>query len=261
VFQDQSDIDNFYNAGTVRVEKRWSKGLSFMINYTWAKSLGYGSEVYGTPGQDAEFPTQDPLDKRLDRGLAPDDVRQRLSISPIWELPFGKGKAFGAGAPAAVKYLISGWQLNSIMGFQTGFHLTATGGAITNMGWATRPDQICDPNKNFTFSVNEVFNTSCFATPAPLVNLPGLTEFGTAARGTIATHPQQVVDFSIIKNNRIGERMNVQFRAEVFNLLNHTNFATSASLPYADFNSPSTFGIVTAADDPRLIQLALKLIF
>jgi hypothetical protein len=257
---DQSDIDNFYNAGTVRVEKRWSRGLSFMANYTWAKSLGYGSEVYGTPGQESGI--QDPLDKRLERGLAPDDVRNRLSISPIWELPFGKGKAFGAGAPAAVKYLIGGWQLNSIMGFQSGFHLSATGGAVTNMGWSTRPDQVCDPNSNFTFSVNEVFNTSCFAKPAPLdpVNLPGLTKFGTAARGTIATHPQAVVDFSIIKNTQIRERVNVQFRVEAFNLLNHPNFATYNSLPYRNFNS-SYFGIVTAADDPRLIQLALKLIF
>ena len=262
VMQDQSDIDNFYNAGTVRVEKRFSRGFSFTTAYTWAKSLGYGSEIYGTPGQDAAYGIQDPLNRRLERGLSPDDVRHRLSVSYIWELPFGKGKAFGAGAPAAVKYLIGGWQLNSIMGFQSGFHLSATGGAITNMGWSTRPDQICDPNSNFTFSVNEVFNTSCFTKPAPLdpVNLPGLTKFGTAARGTIATHPQQVVDFSIIKNTQLRERVNVQFRAEAFNLLNHPNFATYNSLPYRNFDS-SYFGKVYAADDPRLIQLGLKFIF
>ncbi len=263
VSQVSSDINNVYNAMTIRVEKRFSRGFSFLTSYTWAKSLGYGSEVYGTPGQ--ESGTQNPLNRSLDRGLSPDDIRHRLSISPIWELPFGKGKAYANHLPAFANFWASGWQLNSIMAFQTGFHLSATGGAVTNMEWATRPDQICDPNSGFTFSVNEVYNTSCFAKPAPLdpsnPDLAGLTKFGTAARGTIATHPQEVIDFSIIKNTQIKEGLNVQFRAESFNLFNHANFATYNSLPYRNFNSKSTFGKVYAADDPRLIQLGLKLIF
>jgi hypothetical protein len=219
--------------------------------------------VYGTPAQESGI--QNPLNRRIERGNAPDDVRHRLSIAGVWELPFGKGKRLGADAPRGVNYLISGWQVNSIMAFQTGFRLSATGGAFTNMGWSTRPDQICDPNKGFTFTTDQVFNTSCFARPAlvqdPVLAAGGITEFGTAMRGSIETPDLEVVDLSIMKNNRIGEKVNVQFRFEMFNMLNHVNFSIYDALPFRNFNSQGTFGRIFAADDPRLIQLGLKLIF
>ncbi len=265
VTQVQSDINNWYNALTVRLEKRFSKGYGILTSYTWSKALGYGSEVYGTPGQ--ESGTQNPLNRRLDRGLSPDDVRHRLVISYNWELPFGKGQRFGGNLPRGANFMASGWQINSITAFQSGFHTSATGGARTNMGWSTRPDQICNPNSGFTFSVNQSFNTACFAKPAPLdptglnPDLKGLTLFGTAPRNSIATHPSYNVDFSIMKNNKIGERLNVQFRWEMFNLPNHPNFATYYALPFRNFNSKSTFGRITAASDPRLMQVALKLLF
>ena len=122
----------------------------------------------------ADFRTHS--NRSADRGLSPDDVRQRLAISYIWELPFGKGRRFLADAPSVVNFLLGGWQVNSIMSFQTGFHMSATGGAVTNMGWATRPDQTANPNSDFTFSVNQAFNTAAFSRPPQF-------QFGTAARG------------------------------------------------------------------------------
>ncbi len=264
VTQVSSDINHDYHGFTARLEKRFAKGYSFLVSYTWAKSIDDGSEVYGTPGQDAG--PQDPRHNfRLERGLAPDDVRKRIVISPIWELPFGKGKQFGADAPRGANWLISGWQINSIMAFQSGFHLTATGGARTNMGTGTRPDQICKANTG-SWSVDKAFNTNCFVKP-PLLdptglnpNLVGLTHFGTAQRGSIQTKGVGNVDLSIMKNNKIGERLNVQFRWEMFNLANHPNFAVYYALPVRNFNS-SSFGKVFVASDPRLMQVALKLLF
>jgi len=251
VSQVQSDVNNFYNAMTVRIEKRYSKGYSLLGSYTWAKSIGYGSEVYGTPGQESGF--QNPLNRSADRGLSPDDVRQRLAISYIWELPFGKGRRFLADAPSVVNFLFGGWQVNSIMSYQTGFHMSATGGAVTNMGWATRPDQNGNPNRDFTFSVNQAFNTAAFSRPPQF-------QFGTAARGSVELPGIKNVDFSIFKNTRVMEQLNVQFRFEMFNMANHPNFSCYECLPVASFNSAS-FGQIFAAQDPRLIQFALKLLF
>lgn len=261
VNQVQSDINNSYNALTARLEKRFSKGYTVLASYTWAKSIGYGSEVYGTPGQ--ESGAQDPRNNfKLERGLAPDDIRQRLVFSSVWELPFGKGHYLGGALPGPLAFVVGGWQANTIVTLQTGFHTTASGGARTNLGAGQRPDQICNPNQGFQFSVNQAFNTSCFAKPALVdpVNLPGLTRFGTAPRDSIETKGMEVVDFSVFKNNRIRERFNVQFRAEAFNLFNHPNFASYGSLPSRNFDSAS-FGKIFAASDPRLIQLGLKLLF
>ncbi|HEY3131264.1 MAG TPA: TonB-dependent receptor [Acidobacteriota bacterium] len=251
VTQVQSDINNFYNAMALRLEKRYSQGFSVLGSYTWAKSIGYGSEVYGTPGQEGGF--QNPLNRRLDRGLTPDDVRQRLSISYTWELPVGRGRAVLGDASGPVNALLGGWQVNSIMAFQTGFHVTVTGGAFTNMGWATRPDQIGNPNRDFTFSVDQAFNTKAFARPAQF-------QFGTAPRGSIETPGIKNVDLSIFKNTRVKERLNVQFRFEMFNAANHPNFSCFECLPSRNFDS-SAFGRIFAASDPRLIQFALKLLY
>src|SRR5262249_52757208 len=147
-----------------------------------------GSEVYGTPGQESGF--AHPENRRLDRGLAPDDVRQRVSISYTLELPFGKGKHFLANAPAVANLILGGWQVNSIMAYQTGFHFSVTGGAVLNNGWATRPDQIGNPNRGFTFDIDHAFNTSAFARPAQFVP-------GSAPRGSIETPGIQSVDLSI----------------------------------------------------------------
>jgi hypothetical protein len=131
--------------------------------------------------------------------------------------------------------------------------LSATGGAFLNNGWATRPDQIGNPNEGFTFSVDQAFNTKAFARPAQFVP-------GTAARGSIELPGITNVDFSLFKNTRVAERLNVQFRWEVFNLANHPNFSCYDCLPNRSFDSTS-FGKIFAAQDPRLMQFALKLLF
>ena len=143
--------------------------------------------------------------------------------------------------------------MNSIMAFQTGFHVTVTGGAFTNMGWATRPDQIGNPNRDFTFSVDQAFNTKAFARPAQF-------QFGTAPRGSVELPGIKNVDLSIFKNTRVRERLNVQFRFEMFNAANHPNFSCFDCLPSRNFDS-SAFGRIFAASDPRLIQFALKLLY
>lgn len=249
--QDQSDINADYNGLLTRVEKRFSKGFALLVTYTYAKSMDDSSEVYQTPGQDNG--PQVPDNYHIERGLAPDDVRHRITAMYLWELPFGNGKRYGPGLPKVANFLASGWQFNSIITYQSGFHFEASGGAYLNNGLTGRPDQICNPNKGFKFSVNEAFNTNCFVTPPPYT-------LGTAAPGSIATHPSSDVDFGLMKNNKVGEHINVQFRWEVFNLANHPNFTTYAALPYAD-ESSAMFGEITGADPPRLMQVGLKLIF
>lgn len=243
----QGAVNNSYNGFLARLEKRFSRGLAFQGSYTWSKSIGYGSETYGTPGQDSGM--QDPFNRRIEKGLAPDDIRQRLAVSYIWELPFGKGRRFMASAHPVLDFLFGGWQINGITSFHTGYHTTAVGGAFTNMGASTRPDQIGNPNKGFKFSVDQAFNTKAFARPQQF-------QFGTAPRGSIETPGFQVWDFSLLKNTRVTEDVVIQFRAEAFNLLNHANFG----LPNRSFDSRS-FGRVSSAFDPRVLQFGFKLLF
>ena len=238
----------------VSVEKRMSQGLSVMLNFTGGKliSEGLNSPVdFGAVEQTNLVGYQDSkFNRRLERSVDPTDVSQRAVLSLLYELPFGKsGSAF-------VKKVVGGWQVNSIGIMQTGLPIVISG---ANNFRASRPNSTGASAKLDEPTAQRWFNTEAFVNPANFT-------YGNIGRVLPNVRGPGTVnwDLSLIKNTRLTERINLQFRAEAFNFMNAVNLG----LPNGGFsagpngrNQSGTFGTITSARDARNIQFGLKLLF
>jgi len=246
----ESRANSNYNALQVRYQQRLTRGFSALASYTWAKSIDDASNFFTSAG-DPNFP-QNSYNVAAERGLSNFDVRHRLSLSYSYALPFKKP---GDGLAAS---LVNGWETFGIVTLQSGRPFTVallseidnsgTGRSILGFGANDRPDVIGNGERQNP-TTDQWFNTAAFAFPAP-------GTFGNAGRNILEGPGFQNVNMSILKNTRFNERINLQFRAEAFNLFNHPNF----NLPDNFLGSP-TFGRITSARDPRHIQFGLKLLF
>ncbi len=244
-----------YNGLQLKTQKRMSRGISLLGSYTFSKTLDDDSATDGSVINGTPFVTghQDLNNLRADHSLSANDRSQVLTISSIYELPFGRGKPFGAGATnPAIRHLISGWEVNSILSFATGFPLGMFCGYCTFP--ANRPNLAGNPDAGKKGS-NESRLNDWLPSAAFAPNLP--FQFGNVSRTLPHTRgPGQAnTDFSLIKDTRIGERYNIQFRSEFFNFLNRPQFGqpntTAGSI---------TFGQITSQVNlPRQIQFGLKL--
>ncbi len=258
---DTYDAYSNYNALLVKITKRFSSGLSGLVGYTYSKAL----DINGGTSDNAStgFSPQNDNDQNANYSVADTSLRQRLVVSGIYQLPFGRGRPFLSSSSTLVDELAGGWVVSSIIAAQTGYPFTVTSASdFSNTGsLSARPDRTCSgkgPN-----SLNDWFNLSCFSTTAlqqALAN--GTPRFGNSGRN-ILTGPGLVdVDASLIKRFAIAGKVNTEFQAEVFNLLNHPNFA----LPNATIGS-GTAGIISntvplgATGYSREIQLGLEVKF
>ena len=246
----EEDIGNSnYHGLQVKAERRFSHGLSFLSSYTWSKAITDSCNFEFTISPNGGC-VQDQHNLRAARGLAQGDQRHRFVLSALYALPVGKGQRFWSGSSAVVGKMVSGWQLGSIVTFASGQPLTAT---LTfdnsnTIDGVKLPDRVSNPN-NGPKTIAEFFNTSAFADPAPFA-------FGNAGISTIIGPGVSSIDFSILKNTPITERVNLQFRSEFFNLPNHVNFGD----PNTTFGTPQ-FGEITGAAASREIQFSLRLQF
>ncbi len=237
-----------YHALTLQARKRLSHGLSLNANYTWSKSLDTQSLGFSTDANSNR--PMNSLNIAADYGPSIYDVRHRVVINYVYELPIGPGKKYLNIQGFAGKVL-EGWQLNGIFVGQTGTPfspLIPTDRSNTG-GFQDRPNEISDPNSHAPHTPDKWFNTGAF-TPST----PGT--FGSAGRNTIVGPGFCSYDFSVFKNTRIRETQLLQFRIEAFNLANHPNF----NLPNRTFGSPD-FAAVFSAKDAREIQFGLKYTF
>ena len=239
-----------YNTGQLNLRKRYGYGLSFLFSYQYAHSI----DDYGGSFTNA-------FDFNTGRGSSSDDVRHRIVWSPVYELPFGKGKPFVAQGPMAL--IVGGWQLSGLVQWQTGSPVTATmSGNYSNTGGTTdRPDLIGDPNSNAPHTPHEWFNIAAFDATRPASGVPGAPySFGDEGRGVILTPGLVDLDVSIVRTFQIREWIKTQFRGEFFDVLNHPNFG----FPNVVANTPQ-FGTITATNTNgggnRNVQVALKIIF
>jgi hypothetical protein len=178
-------------------------------------------------------------------------------LSYSYDLPFGKGRRYFAD-DGWVSTLLAGWQTLGIVTLQSGRPFTVallpeidnsgTGRSVLGFGANDRPNVVGDPNLS-SASADRWFNTAAFIFPAP-------GTFGNAGRNILRGPGYQSVNASLVKNTLLTERLNLQFRAEVFNLFNHPNL----NLPDNFLGSP-TFGRITSARDPRHLQFGVKLLF
>ena len=240
------DGNSDFNSLVTKVDKKLTRGLSFLVSYTFGKSIDEGSGT--ASGSDASGGVQNSANRfEGQRGLSDFDVRHRLVMSPIWALPWGSANKTWTDK------LIYGWQASGIFQFQTGRPFTVgESGNISLTGQsADRANVVagCNPY-GVTQSVTEWFNTACFA-------LPASGTFGDSGRNLLTAPGLVTLDAAIARVFTVTERMHLQFRAEAFNAANHPNFQQ----PGATQNT-STFGKITATSvDNREIQLAMKLIF
>ena len=253
LFQAENTISSHYNSLQAKLDKRFSHGLSFLMAYTWAHSIDGASVFFGSGANGTTIFPQDNYNLKAERGNSDFDIRQRLSWSFTYELPI----------PHSIpKSLGAGWQLGGILTLQTGQPfsvLTGQDNSSTGLG-NDRPNLVGDPNSG-SHTVQQWFNTFAFQPNAALT-------FGDAGRNIVVGPGYRDFDFSILKNTKIGERANVQFRTELFNITNHPSFALPSNILAAPnfgtlFQTPDAAqnNVGLGSGGPRLIQFALKLSF
>jgi hypothetical protein len=239
-----------YNALVLRAEKRLSYGLMVSGSYTFSKSIdndSLGNSVVSSNLDQSNI-------KALERALSSFDIRQRLIVSFTYDLPFKSGNK-------TLNALVGNWQAGGIITRQSGQPFTVNfNGDRANTGQLNqRPNLIDDPNLSSSArTVERWFNTSAFV-------VQPVGALGMAGRNILEGPGTNLVDFSLLKNIPISEHQRLQFRSEFFNLFNHANFdfperfcgGTTSGSPCA----ATTFGRVTAARDPRILQFALKYLF
>jgi Carboxypeptidase regulatory-like domain len=249
-----------YNALQVDAIHRFSSGLQFRANYTWSKDLDMNSALTGAQANNQPQMILDPYDVHRDWGPSAYNIPNSASISGTYDLPFGKGKPLANNFGPAGNRLVSGWQLNTIVSLLDGFPFTPQVGSNQSGDGDTRnPDR---PSLNPAFSgpvvlgnPNQWFNPNAFL-------LPPAGTFGNVGRGVYSGPGMAEVDTSLFKTTAITERTNLQFRAEFFNVLNHSNFATPNATVFSSGAISPSAGLITAtATTSRQIQFGLKLIF
>jgi hypothetical protein len=268
VVMDSSMGNNFYNALNLRAEKRFSAGLNFLVNYTRSKNL----EANGTGGNSSfsqSGGTTNPLDSwnlQKEKSYAPLDVPNVFVASAGYELPFGTGKPWVNKGFA--RTLVGGWQVNGILTLESGFPVdirtpnTSSAQLFTTYNVA---DRVLGPSMYLPNpGPNGWFNPAAFSQPGSVLNAVGkpITLFGDLARRAGRGPGTKNLDFSVFRNFLIHEKINLQFRAEAFNITNTPLFfLPAANTPALTIGNP-TFGKLNASSATgRQIQFGLKLYF
>ena len=248
--------DSSYHSLQVFFQKRFGSGTSITASYTWSKMM---SDIADGRWNDATVNSAGEIRSwycfSCEKAVSSYDVPHRLVVNFTYELPFGRGKRFGAGWNGVTNLLLGGWQTNGILTLASGQPLSISVAQNTSFsfGGGQHADYTgIDPNLGGQQSISEWFNTASFAQPANYT-------FGTLGRTLTAVRGDWLknMDFSLFKNFNIKERFNLEFRAEAFNLSNTVVYGN----PNTSLGSNS-FGVVTSqANSPRQIQLGLKLLF
>jgi hypothetical protein len=233
-----------YNGLTLKVQKRFSHGFTFLTSYTWSHAL----DVWSSDRGGVANGTQDPYNWRPDYATSNGDIKHAFVFNNVWELPFGRNRQWANSGVAA--HIFGGWQWSNILGFYGGQPVSIIlGFDNANVGnVAQRPNLVGNPTLA-THTPQQWFNTAAFATPAPFT-------YGSAGRDIVRGPGIRNWDISLSRTFRITERASLQFRAEAFNMPNFVNFGT----PVGTY-SASNFGQILSAGASRDIQFSLKLAF
>ena len=247
IFVQDTVGNSAYNSLQASLDKRYSHGLQFQAAYTFSKSLDNASSFENIVN---------PFNARASRSLSLFHATHRFVFSPVWELPIPKHEGL-TGKVA------NGWQVSGIVTYQTGFPIRLLSGDDTELTTSdadfepvgqlqvVAPAQFLNPHNNVTSSGQHLFfNPASFQDSA-------LGTFGNGPRALCCGPGISQSDISIEKKTPISEKLNTEFRAEFYNAFNHTQFLT----PDGNFSHTATFGSVSSARDPRLIQFALKILF
>jgi hypothetical protein len=239
----QNTGSNHYNSGQLKVERRFAKGLSFMLSYAFSKNIsdGGGDGIWAVPTPFAPA--------GYNRGRSSFDHTNILAANAVYEIPFGRGHAHGSNLHPVADAVIGGWEFSGIYLYHSGDPLTfGVPGATLGNGWGTRPNLVGDPASSNP-SANLWFNPNAFAAPGPYL-------FGNSGIGILDGPSSHVLNLALMKKFKFGEQRYLQFRWEAFNALNHVNLGD----PNTTIGQGST-GQIFSAGPARVMQIALKVVF
>jgi hypothetical protein len=244
-----------YHALYLKVQRRFSQGLSLLSSFSYSKSIDDGSGVRTSDG-DSLTPSNN-YDLALERGLSAFDFRRRWTTSWLWDLPVGKNRRWlNQGGP--LDWIAGGWQIGGIVTLQDGFPFTVLcgGGTIQNGGGACYPDPT---GEEWQLPADERTRTRWFNTDAFVDRNPagGPFRYGTVARNSLIGPGIVSVDASANKRFALKGTTYAELRIEVFNVPNHPIW----NQPGMTLRTP-TFGVITGTRmDSRQIQIGMKLVF
>jgi hypothetical protein len=240
IFAEDTVGNSSYNSLQVLLEKRFSAGLQLQASYTWAKSIDDSSSFENI---------LNPIDPRADRALSLFDARHRLAINYDWQLPVHLHAWQGR--------IFNNWSASGIATVQSGFPIRITSSADQELEGSDGFEYPGEPDLIGTFRTQDPRkNGGYYFDPSQFTNA-ALGTFGNALR-TICCGPGILnFDMAFLKSAHWGERVSSEFRAEIFNIFNHTQFYN----PDGNISDGPDFGLVKQARDPRVVQLALKLYF
>lgn len=254
-----------YNALLVDFRQHPLHGIELRASYTYAKGLDNGSAWNTSVSANTPAYVSVPQLPQLDYGPSATDIRHVATLTGSIDLPFGSGARWLGATGARTSRLISGWTLATITTLESGFPFSPQLGYNPTNSGDTRNPVRPDLNPGFRGSLYthgrnadraaQFFNPLAFQTP-----VAGAT--GNVPRDTLVGPGYANVDFSLLKTTRINEAARLQFRAEFFNALNHTNLQLPNPVVATAANTYNpTAGVITSAGSSRQIQLALKLMF
>jgi hypothetical protein len=236
-----------YNSLQAAIERKLTNGWQLLASYTYGHAIDDSTGPFDGPSP------QDVRNLRAERANSSLDIRQRFVISSLYELPFGRGRAFASGMPKAIDWALGGWQVNGILTLQTGLPFTIyTPGNPGNV----RPDLV-GSLKTYPGNPQRYFDTTAFA-PVPTNSDGVLLRPGTLGRNALVGPGLKSMDLSIFKDFPVTERVKTQFRTEFFNLTNTPQYLQ----PVGDMSS-GDFGKIqsTRFSSERQIQFALRVSF
>jgi hypothetical protein len=233
-----SDAGSWYDALTARLVAQLGNGFTLSASYAHGRNFSNGNNI-------------DQSNINQYYGPTPEDIAHTFTAQFLYQLPVGRGKRFLANSNRAVDAFLGGWQYSGLVTIRSGLRFDVTSSvSLLNNGQSNRANRICngslpDPN------VNMWFNTSCFVDDLTVDN------YGNSGINPLYTDGLQQLDSSLFKTFNITERINVQFRVDAFNTLNHPNF----NAPDANVGDPTEGQIFSTSVDNRRMQFGLRLFF
>jgi hypothetical protein len=264
-----------YNALQVDLNRRFSGGLLLRGVYTFSKVLDDGDSLNATTSGGGPALASNPFNLRSDWGLGTFDVRHVASINATYALPVGHGKRLLRDLSGWGNALVGGWTANSIVTLQGGFPFSPQLSYNPSNNGDTRNPVRPFANPTFTGPVilgnpNQWFNPAAFVAPGPPFTVSSTNPatagnggfYGNLGRDTLRGPGLGTWDFSALKDTRIRERLNLQFRAEIFNLLDRANFNLPNAVAFTPSGvSPTAGKITSTSTTSRQVQFGLKLLW
>jgi Carboxypeptidase regulatory-like domain len=254
-----------YHALQVDANHRFSSGFSLRGVYTFSKALDDGDSLNATTSGGGPALASNPFNLAADKGLATYDVQHMFALNGTYQLPFGRGQRLANGLSGFANAVVSGWWVNSIVDIQGGFPFSPQLSYNPSNNGDTRNPVRPFVNPAFTGPVilgapQKWFDPNAFL--APPNNAANAGFYGDLGRNTLRGPGLATWDFSTMKDTKISERLNLQFRAEIFNLLNRANFNMPNEVAFTPSGVSPTAGVITSTTTTaRQVQFGLKLLW